>query len=92
MTIARSQMDKQITTSPSRRSNTMKKKPGLYANIHAKQKRIAEGSGEKMNPVNSEKAPSSKDFETAALTANTKYTNGGMVMPGRGMSYKKGMN
>jgi hypothetical protein len=25
-----------------------KKKPGLYANIHAKRKRIAAGSGEKM--------------------------------------------
>ena len=26
----------------------MAKKPGLYANIHAKRKRIAAGSGEKM--------------------------------------------
>ena len=45
-----------------------------------------------MNPVGSNKAPSNKDFETAALTANTKYTNGGIVMSGRGTSYKQGMN
>jgi len=28
-------------------------KPGLYANIHAKQERIKAGSGEKMNKVGS---------------------------------------
>jgi hypothetical protein len=42
---------------------------GLYANINAKKKRIAAGSGEKMNPVGSKKAPSSKDFKDAAKTA-----------------------
>lgn len=42
---------------------------GLYANIHAKRKRIAEGSGEKMNKPGSKAAPSAKDFKQAAKTA-----------------------
>jgi hypothetical protein len=45
-----------------------KKKPGLYANIHAKRERIAGGSGEKMRKPGSEGAPSAKDFEKAAKT------------------------
>ena len=44
-------------------------KPGLYANINAKQARIAAGSGEKMNKVGSKAAPSAKDFKQAAKTA-----------------------
>jgi hypothetical protein len=44
-------------------------KPGLYANIHAKQKRIAAGSKEKMNKVGSKAAPSAADFRQAAKTA-----------------------
>ena len=47
----------------------MATKPGLYANINAKKKRIAQGSGEKMNKVGSKKAPSAKDFRDAAKTA-----------------------
>ena len=43
-------------------------KPGLYANIHAKQKRIAAGSGEKMRKPGSKGAPSVKDFKDAAKT------------------------
>lgn len=43
-------------------------KQGLYANIYAKRKRIAEGSGEKMNKVGSKAAPSAKDFKMAAKT------------------------
>lgn len=42
---------------------------GLYSNIHAKRKRIAAGSGEKMNKPGSKNAPSSKDFKDAAKTA-----------------------
>ena len=42
---------------------------GLYANIHAKQKRIAAGSGEKMNRVGSKAAPTAADFRAAAKTA-----------------------
>jgi len=44
-------------------------KHGLYAAIHAKQKRIAAGSGEKMNKVGSKDAPSAKDFKESAKTA-----------------------
>ena len=44
-------------------------KPGLYANINAKQARIAAGSKEKMNKVGSKAAPSNKDFKQAAKTA-----------------------
>jgi len=47
-------------------------KAGLYANIHAKRKRIAEGSGEKMNKVGSKAAPTAKDFKQAAKTAKSK--------------------
>jgi hypothetical protein len=50
----------------------MMKKPGLYANINAKQKRIAGGSGEKMNKVGSKAAPSARDFKNSAKTAKKK--------------------
>ena len=42
---------------------------GLYANIQAKRKRIAAGSGEKMRKVGSKGAPSAADFKDAAKTA-----------------------
>jgi hypothetical protein len=42
---------------------------GLYANIHAKRKRIAEGSGEKMAKKGDEGRPSAKDFKESAKTA-----------------------
>ena len=44
------------------------KKPGLYANIHAKQERIAHGSGEKMRKAGNEGAPKAENFEQAAKT------------------------
>jgi hypothetical protein len=44
------------------------KKPGLYANIHAKKERIANGSGEHMNKSGSKDAPSVEDFKKAAGT------------------------
>jgi hypothetical protein len=44
-------------------------KNGLYANINAKQKRIAAGSGEKMNKVGSKAAPTAMDFKNSAKTA-----------------------
>jgi hypothetical protein len=47
-------------------------KKGLYANINAKQQRIAAGSGEKMNKVGSTAAPSAKDFKNSAKTAKKK--------------------
>ena len=44
-------------------------KVGLYANINAKQKRIADGSGEKMRKVGSKGAPTAKAFKQSAKTA-----------------------
>lgn len=45
---------------------------GLYANLHAKRKRIAEGSGEKMRKVGSKGAPTAKAFKESAKTAKKK--------------------
>ena len=47
----------------------MATKPGLYANIAAKRRRIKAGSGEKMRKVGSKGAPSAQDFKDAAKTA-----------------------
>jgi hypothetical protein len=44
-------------------------KQGLYANIHAKRKRIAAGSNEKMRKPGTKGAPSAKDFKDSAKTA-----------------------
>ena len=44
-------------------------KKGLYANIHAKRKRIKEGSGEKLRKKGSKGAPTNKQFRRAAKTA-----------------------
>jgi hypothetical protein len=41
----------------------MKKKKGLWDNIHAKRKRIKAGSGEKMRKPGSEGAPSAQDLK-----------------------------
>ena len=40
-------------------------RPGLYANIHAKRKRIKAGSGEKMRKKGAKGAPSAKNFAQA---------------------------
>lgn len=45
---------------------------GLYANINAKKKRIAEGSGEKMRKPGSKGAPTAKAFKDSAKTAKKK--------------------
>lgn len=47
----------------------MATKLGLYANIHAKRKRIAAGSGEKMRPVGAKGAPTKQAFVNSAKTA-----------------------
>ena len=47
----------------------MATRPGLYANIHAKRKRIAAGSGEKMRKVGAKGAPTKKNFIQSAKTA-----------------------
>lgn len=42
---------------------------GLYANINAKRKRIAQGSGEKMRSVGQAGAPTAQAFKQSAKTA-----------------------
>lgn len=44
------------------------KKPGLYANIQAKRKRIEKGSGEKMRKAGEKGAPKQKAFREAKKT------------------------
>ena len=59
------------------------KEGGLYANIHAKRERIAEGSGEKMRRVGSKGAPTLEAFRESAKTAKLK--EGGVSLSvGRG--------
>ena len=55
----------------------------LYRNIHAKRKRIKQGSGEKMRKVGSKGAPTSKNFKAAAKTAKKKSSR-------RNLKKKKG--
>jgi hypothetical protein len=55
----------------------------LYANIHAKQERIAHGSGEHMRKAGSKGAPTAEAFKESAKTAKMK--NGGVSLAvGRG--------
>jgi len=51
---------------------------GLYANIAAKKKRIASGSGEKMRSAGAAGAPKKGDFASAAKTAS--YKEGGSTV------------
>jgi len=44
-------------------------KRGLYANIHAKRKRIAKGSGERMRKPGTKGAPTAQAFRDSAKTA-----------------------
>ena len=45
----------------------------LYDNIHAKRRRIAKGSGERMKKKGEKGRPTAKDFENAAKTAKKMY-------------------
>ena len=49
----------------------MAKRPGLYANIHAKRKRIKAGAGEKMRKKGAKGAPKASDFKRAKQTARS---------------------
>jgi hypothetical protein len=67
------------------------KEGGLYENIHRKQQRIAEGSGEKMRRVGSKGAPTAEAFRESAKTVKKK--EGGVSLAiGRGekLSVSKG--
>ena len=55
---------------------------GLYANIHAKQERIAAGSKEKMRKPGAAGAPTAEAFKESAKTAKLK--EGGSLAVGRG--------
>jgi hypothetical protein len=54
------------------RRKRSKMKNGLYANVHAKRKRIEAGSGEKMRTPGAKGAPTAKQFKQAAKTAKKK--------------------
>ena len=47
----------------------MSKRPGLYANIAAKKRRIKAGSKEKMKKKGAKGAPTAANFKRAAQTA-----------------------
>ena len=50
----------------------MAKRTGLYANIHAKRKRIKAGSKEKMRKKGAKGAPKKSHFRSAAKSAKKK--------------------
>ena len=54
----------------------MKGGGGLYANIAAKKKRIAAGSGEKMRKPGTKGSPTKENFKRAAQTAKKRYGGG----------------
>lgn len=47
-------------------------KRGLYANIHAKRRRIKAGSGEKMRKPGSKGSPTAESFRKSAKTSKRK--------------------
>ena len=57
---------------------------GLYANIHAKRQRIAEGSKERMRKPGSKGAPTAEAFKKSALTAKPMKSGGVSLAVGRG--------
>ena len=61
--------DPPVKPLPSVNGNVNMAKRGLYANIHAKRKRIAAGSGEKMRKPGSKGAPTAANFRRSAKTA-----------------------
>lgn len=50
----------------------MMARPGLYANIQAKRRRIAEGSNERMRKPGTKGAPTAAAFKKSAKTAKSK--------------------
>ena len=60
---------------------------GLYANIAAKKKRIAAGSGEKMRKAGAKGAPKKSDFANAAKTAS--FAEGGKSRVNEAGNYTK---
>jgi hypothetical protein len=64
-------------------------KGGLWANIHAKRKRIEQGSGEKMRKPGSKGAPTAEALKKSAMKKGGMmkkgYAQGGMVNCGASM-------
>jgi hypothetical protein len=58
-------------------------KGGLYANIHAKRKRIAEGSGEQMRKPGAKGAPTPASFRASAKTVKGLADGGTSLAVGR---------
>ena len=63
-------------------------KKGLYANIHAKRKRIAAGSGERMRKPGAAGAPTDKAFRDSEKTVKKKRKKKGKksAMKRRGLA------
>ena len=59
---------------PEEVNNIEEKNAGLWANIHAKQNRIKNGSGEHMRKPNSKGAPSDSDFRSINAAAKKEST------------------
>lgn len=76
MATSRAQLSKTTTTSPSKKV-VKAAGGGLYANIAAKKRRIASGSGESMRSAGAEGAPKKSDFASAAKTAKAKTFKAG---------------
>ena len=55
-------MLKNKKSGPFKMKSPLKRKKGLWANIHAKRERIKRGSGEKMRKPGDKGAPSAKDL------------------------------
>lgn len=53
----------------------MSKKPGLWANIHAKRERIKRGSGERMRKPGSKGAPTAADFKASQTSEENVTAN-----------------
>ena len=64
--------EKRIKPKKTRDQIMAKAKKGLYANIQAKRKRIAKGSGEKMRKPGAKGAPTASAFRKASKTAKKK--------------------
>ena len=63
------QEDRQGNEEDQKEKGLLMAKKGLYANIHAKRKRIKAGSGEKMRKPGSKGAPTAAAFKKSAKTA-----------------------
>ena len=64
-------------------------KRGLYANIHAKKKRIAAGSGEKMRKPGAKGAPTAANFKRAAKIKRAFRSDNAYSMMKKGGKAKK---